>query len=658
MFGLFKSKPQSTGIKKLPALNKLNESNLPVLNADQLIKLLAQSNRISSIQRLTGIGEDHFDSLYMPVIREFIARAQLVPASTSHHHAGLGGLIVHTLEVIERSLRVRKNYDLPQNADPETIAAQQHVWTYGVFIGAILHDAAKLITNYKLVLNNGNQWNALGTDISTTGATTYRISFLKTDYVLHTKLGTLFFSIIPERGRQWLSSYSKLLAQLSAYLQHDPYESGVIGEIVTDADGFSVAENIKAGGDRKQLQNAPAIPLVNRLIMALRQILESGDIKLNTSGGSAGWVEGQYTYLTSKVAADKIVSYLRTSGAKDIPADNSRIFDILQEHGFAIATDDGKAIWPMIICGKIMDNGKPEFKYKLTMLKFETSRLFHPSRRPKPFDGRILLKNSDAAAEFDNVTADNNSGAADVIIDSETDTVEAKPQGETHNTGADFQSDIPGTAGDDDWDDDPFAMKSEPTTTSAAGQQADNCASQDSSKQATATVGATDTSGNSKAESETGFKPIEGLLSPEIGTHFMDWVKKSVAAKRLPINKPGAKIHIVQEGVLLISPSIFKQYLMEFNLIANNTGDKAEMEAVKRVQNKVQKLKLNIRTDGAVKMNIHAYRVAGDNKNSMIKGMLFPLSEIFHDVTEAPQPNKFLSSKDSKNKDEEADDEL
>ncbi|THB67712.1 MAG: hypothetical protein D6B27_04040 [Gammaproteobacteria bacterium] len=664
MFSLFKSKPSGSGsVSKLAALDKLDENCLPVLSSDQLIKLLAQDNCISRIKRLTGIGADHFDSLYMPVINAFIVRAQLVPASISHHHSGLGGLIVHTLEVIERALRVRKNYDLPQNSDPETIAAQQHVWTYGVFIGAILHDAAKLITNYSLVLNNGAAWNALGTDISKTGAASYKITFLKSDYSLHSKMAALFFAIIPERGRQWLSSYNKLLAQLSAYLQHDPYESGVIGEIVTEADGFSVAENIKAGGDRKQLKNAPAIPLVNRLVTALRQILESGDIRLNTSGGSAGWVEGHHTYLVSKVIADKIISYMKASGASDIPSDNSRIFDILQEHGFAIPTDDGKAVWSMIIGGKIMENGKPEFKYELTMLKFETNRLFHPSRRPKPFDGVITVNCKYSVAKIDNSADDNKSGAAVKTDDPETvDISQAKPQqDEIIKAETDTYSYDSGAVVTTDWDDDdPFAMKTEPVSTAAEGQQANGCASSDSSKQTTATVAGSkaDVVDNNSTESDAGFKPIEGLFSAEIGTHFMDWIRKSVAAKRLPINKPNARIHIVPEGVLLVSPAIFKQYLNEFDLADMNGDNKTIiMEAVKRVQNKVQKLKLNIRTEGSMKLNIHNYRIAGDNKNSNIKAMLFPLGEIFKDITKAPEPNKFLSSKDKKPEDDEADEE-
>lgn len=41
---------------------------------------------------------------------------------------------------------------------------------------------------------------------------------------------------------------------------------------------------------------------------------------------------------------------------------------------------------------------------------------------------------------------------------------------------------------------------------------------------------------------------------------FMDWLRDGLANGALICNQPGAMIHFVQEGMLLVSPSIFQAY--------------------------------------------------------------------------------------------------
>lgn len=621
-------------------LSSLDEHKLPVLTFDQLIVLLGQDNRMRSIKQLTGVGADHFVFLYKPVIENFIEACQLLPASASHHHSGLGGLVVHTLEVIERALKIRKKHELPQNTDPEIIAAQEHVWTYGVFLGAILHDAAKLVTSYKLVLGNNADWNPYGKRIHETGAKTYKIEFIKSPYGLHSKLGATFFYLIPAAGRQWIAKYTTLMAQLTSYLQNDQFEAGVIGDIVRESDGYSVAQNIKDGGDRIRLSNAPTIPLVDRLMTALRQLLENQEIKVNTSGGSAGWVEGTYTYMVCAVTADKIIGYLRTTGATDIPTDNTRIFDILQEHGFIIPNDVGKAVWAMKVIGPVI-RGKPSFgPYNLTMLKFETSKLFHPAHRPPPFDGKVVANNPDAK-HIDSEPKETVADADNKKVDSETTHNQQKSETDkyTYNLETIHNQQKPETdniVNKPEFDpEDPFA----PTSV--------NCASNFSSAAGNKHDAGTDI--NPVADDYDPGAALQGIMDPEIGKHFIKWLRFSLENKKIKVNNPSARVHIVKEGVLLVTPQIFKDYIDRFGLKEESVD---VMDAVKRVQNRVQKLKLHIKAVNS--MNVHFYNIVGSNKKSKINGWLFPIGEIYKDSA-PPKPNTFLSNS-YKSKDESTED--
>jgi hypothetical protein len=127
----------------------------PVLDARALIKLLGVGGKISSIRRHASVSPAMYESLYVPSLYRFIEAAQLQPASSNDHHAGLGGLITHTLEVVELAMSARRAYHLPSNTEPEQIAREEIAWTYGVFVAALLHDAGKLLTLTRLMPSSG-----------------------------------------------------------------------------------------------------------------------------------------------------------------------------------------------------------------------------------------------------------------------------------------------------------------------------------------------------------------------------------------------------------------------------------------------------------------------------------------------------------------------
>lgn len=599
-------------------LAQIDPHRIPILRAEQIIHLLGLDPVIRSLRQLSCVSDKQFELLYRPVIERFIEAAQLVPASTAHHHAGLGGLVVHTLNVAERALKRRKRFELPQHAEPEVIAEHEHAWTYGVFVGAMLHDVGKLLANYCLKLDNRKPWNPFGASILQTGASTYRIDFLSSDYRLHVRLGPAFWFLVPEAGRQWLAQRADLLIQLMAWLLGDWYECGAIGEIIMDADRSSVAENLKLGGDRDRLAYAPTIPVIERLMMSLRALLEKGEIKVNLAGGGAGWVDGVYTWLACGVVAKKVVAQLKEAGASGIPTDNARLFDIWQEHGYALSTPEGKAVWHVEILGPEDAHGNPGYRFTLTMLKFETGRLFHPSRRPSAFGGVIrVLSEQEAMAEKPQATS---SDDAQEVQD------DARPAGESLN------------------------LKRSPTDADEEDPFAPMVCSMEQTKESAPTCGecSGDTPAEGESASQTGsvvpnngqYSAPRGLLDPALAKHFISWVRTGILDKSIVVNRPEAKVHVVAEGVLLVTPIIFQHYLRTFGLLSEGMPMN---KAFKKIQQVVQKLGLHIKAING--MNVHTYRVEGDNKKGAhISGYLFPVALFYDHMHEPPEPNRYLHS--------------
>ena len=378
---------------------------IPIQSATWLITHLDLRQALADIQSLVGLSRDHYQVLYEQPIHAFIECAQLAPASETHHHARPGGLVIHTVDLIQYALKLRKGAKLPVGAGPEEILREAHRWTYAVFAGALLHDVGKLISNFRLSLHLSNGATQIWTPLSGNpvrqqpehGASHYSIDYQKTDYRLHNRLGLSCLDLLPAIGRGWLAQSSEVMAQLSSLLSGDLYESGALGRIITEGDRHSVARDLKL--DKTKFETN-SVGLIERLMGGLRHLIAENQVKLNQSGGM-GWVTEKYTYLVCRPMTELVVSHLKREGVPGIPADFVRIYDTFLEHGYAVPNekDEAGAIWKVEVCGN-----NDSYRHVLTCLVFETQRLFLPTRKTPIFDGRIAVTEVETAQRSETET--------------------------------------------------------------------------------------------------------------------------------------------------------------------------------------------------------------------------------------------------------------
>src|SRR5699024_9053180 len=95
---------------------------------------------IAAIRARVGVPPQYWQSLYQTVLNNYARLVQRLPASESHHHAGLGGLLRHGLEVTQHTLDLKQGVMLPPAAAPEDQAKLQDLWTYACVTAALLHD--------------------------------------------------------------------------------------------------------------------------------------------------------------------------------------------------------------------------------------------------------------------------------------------------------------------------------------------------------------------------------------------------------------------------------------------------------------------------------------------------------------------------------------
>ena len=344
------------------------------------------SGRIIQINELAGLSNTNFDRFYRSAIQNYARFVQQLPASEVHHHAGLGGMLTHALEVSVFALKIRRSYLLSETGGAEEISQKQDLWTYAVFIAALCHDLAKVAVDQVLTIYDENHhqqnWEPWNQFIDEQGQW-YTSEFIHNrQYKLHEKATPLLiYKIIPSHGIKWISSDQKIFSCWLASISGDMDNASSMGEIISIADSKSVAANL--GADNSRMPTVKTKPLHEKLLTALRYLLMEGELPLNRNG-AAGWVKGDDCWLVSKRTVDAIREQLTQEGHTGIPTKNGRMFDILQEHGVIIPYGE-KAIWSAAIEGEGWSND-------LTLIKVATNKIWqNPTQRPNDFEGNIVV---------------------------------------------------------------------------------------------------------------------------------------------------------------------------------------------------------------------------------------------------------------------------
>lgn len=139
----------------------------------------------------------------------------------------------------------------------------------------------------------------------------------------------------------------------------------------------------------------------------------------------------------------------------------------------------------------------------------------------------------------------------------------------------------------------------------------------------------------SQAEPQTGFSVTPSIDQNRYAAHpFFHWLMQGLREGTISSNQPDARVHRTQEGVLLVSPALFRDY-------GRSQGDESHWE-----QTQKRVLKLRLHRISAAKTNIHHYRVELPDGNysgsaKIIKGILFAVPEcdqLFAGAALVPNP--------------------
>lgn len=578
-----------------------SEGYIAPARSRELLNTPRRQKLLENIWQRASLSRQQFAELYRKPLDRFAELVQLLPASENHHHAHLGGMLDHGLEIVAYALKIRQTYLLPIGAPPESQSAQAEAWSAAAAYGALMHDLGKIAVDLQVELLGGETWHPWHGPVNQP----YRFRYVKgRDYHLHGAASALIYAqILTPDILDWLSGFPELWKPLIFVLAGQYEHAGILGEIVIKADQASVAQEL--GGNPERALAAPKQSLQRQLAEGLRYLVRE-KYKLNHPDGPAdGWLAQDALWLVSKPTADQLRAYLLAQGIEGIPSSNAPFFNMLQDQGVIQTNAQDKAIWKAII-----DNGRG-WRNTLTVLKLSPALIWPDSKdRPAGYAGTLELEETHALVE--ETVADRPAGPqidspAEIedaaVPAAHTDTSVATPQASTNR---------------DNEVDELLALFGNITSPS---QELDT--SQGSAATAV-------TPKERIALPQEPFETGSGSLQIEdrttmpsstnkLGQGFVDWLRTGIASRRIIINDAKALVHTVAGTAMLVTPGIFKRYVQEFPTLEQQAKAQ-QINAWQLVQRSFEKQKLHRKTDKS--LNIWTCDVVGPRKSKQLRGYL------------------------------------
>jgi len=606
MLSLFQRKrvPPTAGTPPTSAIETPKGSMRPE-SAASLLATPRRQKLLEHIWQRTSLSRRQFATLYLAPLERYAELVQQFPASESHHHAYPGGMLDHGLEIVAYALKLRQSHLLPAGTTPEAQAAQAEAWTAGTAYAALLHDIGKVAVDLHVEYADGTVWHPWHGPLRRP----YRFRYRKErEYRLHSAATGLLYARLLDPGIfDWLAGYPDLWAALLYVLAGQYEHAGTLGELVVQADQASVAQEL--GGDPSKALAAPKHALQRKLLDGLRFLLRE-EFKLNQPQASDGWLTQDALWLVSKTVSDKLRAHLLQQGIDGIPASNTAVFNVLQDHGIALPTPDGKAIWKASVTS---DAG---WSHSFTFLKLSPALIWEAADRPAPFAGQVQVEQEpeDAAQQVPAAPGAARAGPEPALSGAPPVAPVMMAAAADNGVGAllDLLDMAPATPASN-------LIPPEAATGAQAGAEGDP-------------------RGSMPAAMPTA--PPAATPRPQAepsGKDFMGWLTQGVRSRKLIINDAKALVHTVAGTAYLVSPGVFQRYAQEHPQVAA-IARQEKLEAWQWVQKRFEKLGAHRKQPSG--LNIWTCDVTGPRKSRRLHGYLLARPEAL--FGEVPPDNPYL----------------
>lgn len=295
-----------------------------------------------------------------------------------------------------------------------------------------------------------------------------------------------------------------------------------------------------------------------------------------------------------------------SQGIDGIPANNTAVFNVLQDHGMLQPTADGKAIWRAAV------TSSTGWSHSFTLLRLAPALIWESGERPAPFAGTVTIDTPPAGKDVEAGATLSADDAESALENQNAPPAEgggiASPPPPKAQASPDVMEDMLAMVG----------MGNSPTI-----QQHVETAPDD------APMVLHDVPLSTLATAAPSRPAFTSSTTQPSGEHFMEWLKQGIATRRLIINDAKALVHTVSDTAYLVSPGVFQRYAQEHPQV----GKLAKQESLQDwqwVQKRFERLQLHRKQPSG--LNIWTCEVTGPRKSRKLHGyLLLEPCSIFND---------------------------
>ncbi len=341
-----------------------------------------------------AISKEQIDYLLMPIMTQFIKLVNILPASEHHHHSGVCGLFVHSLQCATIAVAEAEKRVLGRNVTLRQRYHDKPRWLVGAAVLGLVHDVGKIF-DIEVVSENGEKWNPFSVPMWSWACQTnakkvfvvWKKERLHKQHELRS-VRTAYNRLMTDSLIGYLTEFSGDLI-LGAIDDAIVFGTGPFGEIIRQAEAASIRQD---GQDRKRLGftfTNTSSPLVLPILNAIKELIDTGLWSINGENSQVYvTTQGFFVRLNDALALD-VHQTASKHQAPYIPSSADGLIRVLQEQNvielFQRKDQQFSAVWSIAV-GK--ENTK---KYACVKLR-NPSMFLSDCRMPATID--VLIQDN------------------------------------------------------------------------------------------------------------------------------------------------------------------------------------------------------------------------------------------------------------------------
>lgn len=359
---------------------------------------------VNKIHQASTLSHKDFNELIYPALVNYAAYVHLLPASESHHHSDLGGLLRHGLEVCFNAALAceGKIFAFDHWASRRDKLVPR--WRVCAFLGGLLHDMGKPMIDVGAHADGAPiDWNphsgALYDWLVENRIDGYRVHWRPGPrFKRHGMFNSLaVYRIIPKRTLDWIGEDGgqEALDAMVMVLAGGSDPNNPLYSIITEADSNSTARDLRDSRQRLAAQGLGAARNVaNMIVRSIHDLVLDGTIVINKIG-SPVWHTDQGLFFVYPAAITTAVDHLRAAGEDSMPADITKCLELLHQNGYlhAQTTPTGASYLTWKVTLHANDRGR-DLTFTVHVIRIARDDIIPPNLLP-PIVARAELLGTD-----------------------------------------------------------------------------------------------------------------------------------------------------------------------------------------------------------------------------------------------------------------------